>query len=105
MDHAADAPPAAERAGDGKLPVDVILLVLLPLRGDMSSLCAAACVARAWRTAASLPRLWKRVGPFRGNAATNLTDARLKLLVSRARRHLHHLNLRGSHWHFKVQSD
>jgi hypothetical protein len=95
MDHAADAPPVAERAGDGELPTDVLLLVLLPLKGDVASLCAAACVARAWRQAAYSPRLWTRIGRFRGNAAKNLTDARLRQLVFRARHHLYHLDLRG----------
>ena len=98
---AAHALPAAEHAGDeeavgdGELPVDVLFLVLLPLKGDMASLCAAACVARAWRKAASSPRLWMNLGPFPGKAAANLTDARLKELVSRARRCLVHLNVRS----------
>ena len=73
----------------------MLVLVLLPLRGDTVSLCAAACVSRAWREAASFPRLWKKIARFRGPAATNLTDKRLKMLVSRARRHLRHLDLRG----------
>jgi len=93
---AAHALPAAVRARDIELPVDVLVLVLLPLRGDTVSLCAAACVSRAWREAASLPRLWKKIGRFWGNAGANLTDARLKQLVSRSRRRLQHLDLRGS---------
>jgi hypothetical protein len=92
---AAELPDESEAVGDGELPADVLVLVLLPLKGDMSSLCASACVARAWRKAASSPRLWMNLGPFLGNAAANLTDARLALLVSRARRHLLHLNLQG----------
>ncbi len=96
MDSAAavDAPPAAERAGDGELPVDVLVLVLLPLVGDAPSLCAAACVARSWRKAAASPRLWTRIGHFRDNAAT-LTNERLLNLVSRAQHGLQQLNLTG----------
>lgn len=92
---AAHALQPVERAGGIELPVDVLRLVLLPLKDDMASLCAAACVARAWRQAATWPRLWSRIGRFRGNAAANLTNARLKQIVSRARRGLRHLDLRG----------
>ena len=97
---AAQALPAAEHAGDEEavgdteLPVDVLVLVLLPLAGDVPSLCAAACVATAWRKAAVSPRLWTRIGPFRGNAAT-LTNEHLQLLVSRAQHGLQQLNLTG----------
>jgi hypothetical protein len=95
----AATPLDGKPVGGGELPVDVLLLVLLHLQKDMptlmASLCAAACVARSWRTAASTPRLWTRIGPFRGNAAANLTDERLKLLVSRARHHLQHVDLRN----------
>ena len=93
---AAHSLPAAEHVGDGELPVELVVFVLLPLKGDVASLCACACVARAWRQAASLHRLWTRIGPFRPNAAASLTNERLKLLVSRARRgSLKQLDLRG----------
>lgn len=95
----AAAEHAGEAVGDGELPVELVVLVLRHLKDDMpslmSTLCAAACVATTWREAASLPRLWTRIGPFRGNAAANLTNARLQQLISRARRGLRHLNLQG----------
>ena len=55
------APPADERAGAGELPAELIVLVLLPLSGDVRSLCAAACVARPWRRACG-----SRSVPFEG---------------------------------------
>jgi hypothetical protein len=90
------APPADERAGAGELPAELIVLVLLPLSGDVRSLCAAACVARPWRHAASSPRVWLKIGPFRGPAAAHLTDARLLSLVARVSSGgLRHLDLTG----------
>ncbi len=87
--------PTDEHAAEVALPADVVLLVLLPLKGDVRSLCATACVARAWCTAAASPRLWSRIGPFRGAAAAHLTDARLANLVARAGGDLRVLILNG----------
>jgi hypothetical protein len=70
------------------VPATVIALVLTHLAGDARSLCAAACVARAWRAAAAEPRLWARLAGVR-----RLTDARLAALVARARGHLEHLDV------------
>lgn len=92
---AVHAQPAAELPVEGDLPVDVLVLVLLLLKGDVSSLCAAACVATTWRNAAASPRLWTKIGPFSANAVANLTDARLKQLVLRAKRGLRNLNLQN----------
>ena len=78
------------------LPIDVLVLVLQPLKGDVSSLCAAACVARAWCDAAALPALWARIGPLPPAAAAQLTDARLERMVARARGGLQHLDLSTS---------
>ena len=88
--------PAADALAAGvELPADLVALVLLPLRGDVRSLCAAACVARAWRDAATKTRLWTQIGPLHPRTAARLTDARLDSLVSRARGGLRHLNLTG----------
>ena len=84
------SPSPAEQLSD-----TVIALVLACLVGDVASLCAAACVARAWRDAAATPSLWVRIdGPgiqIDGNHATaiyrclaRLTDARFQSLAARA---------------------
>ena len=85
---------AAELSASVALPVDVLVLVLQPLEGDVASLCAAACVARNWRDAVSSPRLWTRIGPLTPVVAARLTDARLDSLIRRARGDLRHLNLK-----------
>jgi len=74
----------------GELTYDVttIFLVLSRLVGDISSLCAAACVSRVWRDAASRPSLWVRIGPLVWSSHTanepRLNDARLQSLAARA---------------------
>ena len=95
MQSADDAAPPDERASEVELPADALALVLRPLTGDVRTLCAAACVARAWRTAAAEPSLWAHIGPLHGLARDNLTDARLADLVARARGGLRGLNLTG----------
>ena len=93
MLNTASAVPAAEHANHGELPPDVLAFILQPLQGDMASLCAAACIARAWRAAVASPNLWTRIGPLPLAAAARLTDARLKQLVGRAQGGLRHLDL------------
>lgn len=90
---AAPPSPDAEPPGNVELPRDVLPLVLLPLKGDVASLCAAACVSRAWRGAVTFPRLWTHIGPFSGGFGARLTDARLMQLVARARGGLQVLKL------------
>ena len=75
------------------LPAEAIDLVLSHLAGDVRTLCAVACVARAWRDAATQPQLW--VSLARLNVA-RLTDARLIALVARAGGGLQVLDLRGA---------
>ena len=87
------APPAAEHASRCELPPDVLAFILQPLLGDVASLCAAACIARAWRDAVASPLLWTRIGPLPPAAAARLTDARLIQLVGRAQGGLQHLDL------------
>jgi hypothetical protein len=86
------APAAAQYAPE--LPADVLRVVLTPLANDVASLCAAACVARAWRAAACDPRLWRRLR-FPPKAARQLTDAALAALVRRVGGELERVNLEG----------
>ena len=71
------------------LPVSMVELVLSHHSGDAATLCAAACVARAWSAAAAQPRLWRAL-LFEHDKDTvfrrleRLTDERLAALVARA---------------------
>jgi hypothetical protein len=71
------------------LPRDALVLAFAPLAGDVQSLCAAACVARAWRDAAAEPRLWTRI-VCRGR---KLKGEHLAWLVARAQGGLERLEL------------
>jgi hypothetical protein len=64
--------------------VTIIILVLSRLVGNISTLCAAACVSRAWRVAAATPSLWVRIGPMPKAARQRLNDARLQSMAVRA---------------------
>jgi hypothetical protein len=65
------------------VPELVAELVLRHRAGDVPTLlCAAACVARAWRAAAAEPHLWRDLRW--GRAAGRLTDERLASLVARS---------------------
>ena len=75
---------------------DQIALVLAQLEGDVPSLCAAACVARAWRVAAAVPALWARLARLPPAAAQRLNDDRLGALVARAAGGLQHLDVSGA---------
>jgi hypothetical protein len=69
------------------LPVDVLRRVLRPHAGDVATLCAAACVASAWRDAAArTPGLWRapRLWQLPHAAALRLTDEWLAALLARA---------------------
>jgi hypothetical protein len=77
------------------LSADTLIAVLRALNGDVASLCAAACVSRAWRDAALHPSLWRDFSACfgDGDVAARLTDARLAALVTRARGGLERLHL------------
>ena len=78
------------------LPSEAIDLVVSYLTSDVPSLCAVACVARAWRAAAARPQLWVRPSRPPRAAAARLTDAHLITLVARAGGRLELLDLRGA---------
>lgn len=78
------------------LPADAIALVLARLAGDVPSLCAAACVARAWRAAATEPRLWTCLARLPPDVAERLTDQHLAALVARAAGGLERLDVSGA---------
>jgi hypothetical protein len=77
-------------------------LVLQPFAGDTKTLCAAACVAKAWHAAATgIPSLWRELR-FQGSAADpvgtmarRLTDARLAELAARGAGALQRVDLGG----------
>jgi hypothetical protein len=73
-----------------------VALVLANLAGDVPSLCAAACVSRAWRTAAAAPALWTRLERLPPAAARRLNTERLIWLVARAAGGLERLDLSGA---------
>ena len=88
---------AAAPRGWSALPADVLARVLARLTGDVPSLCAAACVAPAWRDAAAEPRLWVCLKLLPDTAgAEHLTDERLKALVARSRGLLASLDVSGA---------
>lgn len=74
------------------LPPSLLLRILTPHAGDVATLCAAACVARAWRDAAFTPRLWADMC-MSPRVASRLTDARLAMLTARAGDSLLYLDL------------
>jgi len=78
------------------LPADALALVLAHLAGDVPSLCAAACVARAWRDAAAAPKLWARLAKLPWSSARRLTNQHLKALVKRASGCLERLDVSGA---------
>jgi hypothetical protein len=81
-----------------ELPAKVLHAILLPLAGDIATLCAAACVSTSWNCQALHPRLWKKLElhpPLYATATgaetscqstkpQYLTDERLAMLVRRA---------------------
>ena len=73
-----------------------VALVLARLAGDVPSLCAAACVSRAWRAAAAAPALWLRLERLPSEAAGRLNTERLIWLVARAAGGLERLDLSGA---------
>ncbi len=68
------------------LPPDLLDAIMLPLAGHISTLCAAACVNKAWHAAALHPRLWAKLNTqvLGKSCLYSLTDARLATLVRRA---------------------
>ena len=77
------------------LPAEALQRILSAPAVDTSTLCAAACVATAWRDAASAPALWSRLGPLRWRAEKRLTDARLAALAARSGSELRRVDLSG----------
>ena len=77
------------------LPVETVTRVLAHLYGDVRTLCAAACVSRAWRDAAAEQTLWA-CPRLRPRLAERLTDERLAALVKRARGSLRCLDVSGA---------
>jgi len=75
--------PDSVASGELTSDVTATFLVLSCLVGDISSMCAAACVSRAWREAASTPSLWVCIGPLLGDEE-RLDDVRLQSLAVRA---------------------
>ena len=75
------------------LPCDAILRVLRHHAGDVRTLCAAACVGRAWRDAATEPSHWTQLKALTLRTAVELTDQRLTALVARARGNLGRLDV------------
>jgi hypothetical protein len=73
-----------------ELAPDVLHAILLPLAGDIGTLCAAACVNTSWRAAAMHPRLWRKLdvrrlrAEWRHACLDDLTNERLAALVRRA---------------------
>jgi len=97
LDVADAAPPGEPTRFADTLPVPVIELVLSFREGDTATLCAAACVARAWREAARQPRLWRWLlfsGGYKCTRMDLVTDERLAALVARAGGALERLHLK-----------
>lgn len=75
---------------------DEVALVLAYLAGDVPSLCAAACVARAWREAAAAPALWLRLAHMPSRVTLRLNAERLASLVARSVGGLERLDVSGA---------
>ena len=90
---------AAAAPADTEPPADAVSLVLAQLDGDVSTLCASACVCKRWHAVLSLAErqselLW-RVLRVPRRVAPRLTDALLASLVARARGELQSLDVSG----------
>ena len=59
-----------------ELPAVIMSDILDLCAGEVATLCAVACVSRAWHDAAMQPRRWQKLRNFQ-NLARPLTDARL----------------------------
>ncbi len=86
----------AEAVSWDALPRDALVRVLGHLAGDVEALCASACVARAWRDAASEPTLWAQLQVLSEEVAARMTDENLLGLVVRARGGLEQLDISGA---------
>ena len=76
-------------------PAEALPLVLAQLDGDVSALCASACVCKRWHAALSRSGLLWRVLRMPSRVAPRLTDARLASLIARARGGLESLDVSG----------
>lgn len=94
----AAAPPpgaAALQAAAQQFPEAALRLVVAALAGDPATLCAAACVSKAWNAACAAPELWSSLC-FDARGAARLDDAVLARLVKRAGDDLTELDLSGA---------
>lgn len=83
----ASSAPAEQEHGAyaPELPVEVLRCILAHHANDLATLCAAACVARAWRSATRAPSLWRLVSSQAEDSdrlVTRLNAARLRYLLS-----------------------
>ena len=85
-------------AADAPLQSDLLPLLLAALEGDVSALCASACVCTHWRDAllrsAGAAALWRTLR-VTTPAKWRLTDARLGALLARAAGGLVSLDVSG----------
>jgi len=98
---AAPPPEPEPHAHAPALPAIAVDTIFSCLAGDVPSLCAAACVCRAWAAAAAAPALWAAPLPLPSRAAYKLTDARLAWLVRRAGAELRAINLADVPVHYR----
>ena len=68
-----------------ELPAALLERALSRCAGDVATLCAAACVARAWRDAAAAPALWLSLDLTSPRVRANATAERLAALLARSR--------------------
>ena len=85
---AASTPAGASPAQ--ALPAAHVALPRVFSKLEVGPLCLAACVARAWRTAAASPQLWRR--PLLPRDA-RVTNAQLLRIVNRCGAHLQELDV------------
>ena len=85
-------PPPGSSAAE--LPADALPLVFARLGGDVTALCASACVSKSWHDALlSTSSAWESL--VAGRAAPRISDARLLSLAARARGGLRRLDVSG----------
>ena len=92
MSSPAPAPAPAHNARFApELPLDALRLILAPYAGHVGTLCAAACVSRAWHAASKEHWLWADLTDWshlksrrRALKFVSVNDARLAELVTRA---------------------
>jgi len=97
---AAAADTAADDDSDDDvvpMPLGVLACVLVTaLAGDIASLCAVACVCRAWRLEAGQPWLWRRLQALPAAQAARLTLKDLAPLAARSGNTLESIDVEGA---------